>query len=121
MYDDNFIDSSFRALVSYPKLITPISFAWISFFSISTGSLFFITWEVNSFTDIAYPLFFYMIFALSYALYMEQLFMAQFYMWYREREILAIKSLKAGYRLLEMGYVAIPSILDRRNDLKKDE
>lgn len=314
MHDDNFIDSSFRVLVSYPKLITPMLFAWISFFSISIASFFVINWKINSFTDTIYPLFFYyllfaffisiacsmllemvqqiengekpsffksltitlwenlndmipvifvwsllwigitifeiflskkerierehrlnnyenlddiknaleflngkttiglstlffeilkrgirmtvmmsfcaiawdnlgyydavkkafraiksdfyhfmsgylstglvliviflppvlgifiwaggyaqmhlrnfiflllyVIFALSYAIYMEQLFMAQFYMWYRKWEILAIKSLKAGYKPPEIEDIPVPSILDKRNDLKKYE
>lgn len=62
----------------------------------------------------------YVICALSYAIYMEQLFMAQFYMWYRKWEEIAKKSLEIGREPPAMEDIPVPSILDRFNDLKKN-
>lgn len=62
MENRNFIDSSFKVFVRYPKLILPIFFSWIVFFSISIASLAFIKWDIRKITDFIYPLFVYYIF-----------------------------------------------------------
>ncbi len=62
----------------------------------------------------------YVLCALSYAIYMEQLFMAQFYMWYRKWEEVAKKSLEIGRQPPPMEDIPVPSILDKYNDLRKN-
>lgn len=61
----------------------------------------------------------YVLFALSYAMYIEQMFMAQIYLWYRKWEEIALKSVEKGYRIPPIEDIPVPSILDNINDLKK--
>jgi len=62
----------------------------------------------------------YTLFALSYAIYIEQMFMAQLYLWYRKWEEIAMKSLEKGYKIPDIEDIPVPSLLDNINDLKKN-